>query len=171
MAKPMTLGELVNWVRPDYTMGAGLPGLASLSRPAYRGCRGRRWSSPMGGRLNDGCAHGSGHGSTRLAPRAFHFRKRSHHQLLRCLLRAVSLPAGTLSLAWLVDGRPTRTTRWISDGVTACACVPRPNGLINRRFCPCRCASMTSLLSRSTHDSAVAWSDPGNGMLIGSAAW
>ena len=37
MAKPMTLRELVNWVPPDYTMVAGLPSLASLSRPAYRG--------------------------------------------------------------------------------------------------------------------------------------
>jgi len=37
MAKPMTLRDLVNWVPPDYTMVAGLPSLASLSRPAYRG--------------------------------------------------------------------------------------------------------------------------------------
>lgn len=44
MAKPTTLRELVNWVPPDYTMVAGLPSLASLSRPAYRGLSRRRWS-------------------------------------------------------------------------------------------------------------------------------
>ena len=87
--------------------------------------------------LNAGCAHGSGPRlNTLLAPRAFQFRQRSHHRLIPNLRRAVSLPGGALSVAWLIDGRPTRTTRCIPDGVTACAYVPPPNGLINRRFWP-----------------------------------